>query len=79
MWECQGADEGLEEAIADVMKVLKLTGVKVIVNKIHISNNQMTMKHKFVSSPTIRVNGRDILNQYQVMNIIKKSISYRKT
>ncbi|HLR35040.1 MAG TPA: DUF2703 domain-containing protein [Tissierellales bacterium] len=60
MWECQGADEGLEEAIADVMKVLKLTDVEVIVNKIHISNKQMAIEHKFVSSPTIRVNGRDI-------------------
>ncbi len=57
---CQGTDEGLEEAIADVAKVLQLTGVKVVVNKIHIANKEKAIRYKFVSSPTIRVNGKDI-------------------
>ncbi len=57
---CQGTDEGLEEAIADVANVLQLTGVEVVVNKIHIDNKEKAIQYKFVSSPTIRVNGRDI-------------------
>jgi len=57
---CQGTDEGLDEAIADVEKVLKLTGKEVLVNKIHINNEEMAIKYKFVSSPTIRINGKDI-------------------
>lgn len=57
---CQGTDEGLDKAIEDVVAVLKLTGIEVVVNKIHIINKEMAIQHKFVSSPTIRVNGRDI-------------------
>lgn len=57
---CQGTDNSLEEAIADVVKVLKLTGIEVIVNKIHIDSIEKAIQNKFISSPTIRVNGRDI-------------------
>lgn len=57
---CQGTDEGLDEAIEDVAGVLPLTGVEVVVNKIHIENKEMAIQHKFISSPTIRINGRDI-------------------
>lgn len=57
---CQGTDEGLEEAIKDVAKILELAGVEVVVNKIHIDSKEKAIQHKFVSSPTIRVNGRDI-------------------
>lgn len=57
---CQGTDEGLDKAIEDVAEVLKLTGIEVVVNKIHITNKEMAIQHKFVSSPTIRVNGKDI-------------------
>lgn len=57
---CQGTDEGLDEAITDVAKVLKSTGVEVVVNKIHIDSKEKAIQHRFISSPTIRVNGRDI-------------------
>ena len=57
---CQGTDEGLDEAIEDVAGVLQLTGIDVVVNKVHINSKEMAMEHKFVSSPTIRVNGKDI-------------------
>ena len=57
---CQGTDEGLDEAIEDVAGVLQLTGIEVVVNKIHINSKEMAIQYKFVSSPTIRVNGKDI-------------------
>ena len=57
---CQGTDESLDEAIVDVSKVLEATGVEVIVNKINVTSEELAIKHKFVSSPTIRVNGHDI-------------------
>ena len=57
---CQGADEGLDEAIEDVAEVLQLTGTEVEVNKIHINSKEMAIQHKFIGSPTIRVNGKDI-------------------
>lgn len=57
---CQGTDTTLDEALNDVENVLKLTGVDVIINKINVSTEELAYKHKFLSSPTIRVNGCDI-------------------
>lgn len=57
---CQGTDESLDDALSEVSKVLEATGVEVLVNKINITSEDLAMKYKFISSPTIRVNGRDI-------------------
>lgn len=57
---CQGTDRSLEEAINEVSKVLESAGIDVIVNKINVNSEELAKKYKFVSSPTIRVNGRDI-------------------
>lgn len=57
---CQGTDTSLDEALAEVSKVLEATGVEVVVNKINVINEELAIRHKFVSSPTIRVNGSDI-------------------
>lgn len=57
---CQGADTSLEEALSEVSKVLEATGVEVLVNKINVVSEELANQYKFISSPTIRVNGRDI-------------------
>ena len=57
---CQGTEDSLEEAIADVAKVLELTGAEVVVNKIHIDSKEKAIQYRFESSPTIRINGKDI-------------------
>lgn len=57
---CQGTDTSLDEALSEVSAVLNATGVEVGVNKINVVSEELAVKHKFVSSPTIRVNGRDI-------------------
>ncbi|MCM8900647.1 DUF2703 domain-containing protein [Caldicoprobacter algeriensis] len=57
---CKGTEESLEEAISDVARVLELTGAEVIVNKIHIDSEEKAIQYKFKSSPTIRINGKDI-------------------
>lgn len=57
---CQGSESSLEEAITEASQVLQATGVEVIVNKIHIQNEEQAAKLRFISSPTIRINGRDI-------------------
>ena len=62
---CQGTDQVLEEAIGDVAKVLELTGAVVMVNKIHINTKAKAIQHKFATSPTIRVNGRDIQIEFK--------------
>ena len=57
---CQGTERSLDEALAEVSRVLEATGVEAIINKINVASEELAQKHKFVSSPTIRVNGRDI-------------------
>jgi len=57
---CQGADTSLDEALSEVSAVLESTGVEVIVNKINVVREELAEQYKFVSSPTIRVNGLDI-------------------
>jgi glutaredoxin len=57
---CQSTESNLEEAIAEVAHVLKETGVKVNVSKIHIQSEQQARNLGFISSPTIRISGQDI-------------------
>lgn len=57
---CQGTESILEEAIKEVTNILEFTGVDVVVNKVNVINEEQAIKYRFVSSPTIRINGRDI-------------------
>lgn len=57
---CQGTEKSLEEALAEVSRVLEATGVEVEVKKIHVQSEEQARQLGFVSSPTIRINGRDI-------------------
>ena len=57
---CQGTGTSLDEALQEVSKILEATGVDVVVNKINVVTEELAKQHKFISSPTIRVNGRDI-------------------
>ena len=50
----------MTEAVTDVSQVLRAAGFDVTVNTININSRNLAVKHRFVSSPTIRVNGRDI-------------------
>ena len=57
---CVGTNANLERALASVEEVLRTTGVSLRVNKILIDSPEKARAHRFVTSPTIRVNGRDI-------------------
>lgn len=57
---CQGTDQSLEDALAEVSGLLGAAGAEVTVNKINVTSEELAIRHRFVSSPTIRVNGRDI-------------------
>lgn len=57
---CQGAESSLEQAVSESARVLEATGVEVAVCKIHVQNEEQARELGFVSSPTIRINGRDI-------------------
>jgi hypothetical protein len=57
---CQETDAHLDEALAEVATVLRATGVGVEVRKIYVQSETEARQLGFVSSPTIRINGRDI-------------------
>jgi hypothetical protein len=57
---CQDTDSTLDEAIEAVKTVLEVTGMDVKLNKINVLSEALAQEHRFVSSPTIRINGQDI-------------------
>jgi hypothetical protein len=57
---CRGTDRSLEAALAAAGDVLSAAGVEVKVRKVHIRSEAEARSWRFVSSPTIRINGADI-------------------
>ncbi|HWM10530.1 MAG TPA: DUF2703 domain-containing protein [Solirubrobacteraceae bacterium] len=57
---CLAADRSLEPAIDAVRDVLRASGVDVEVNKVLVESAEQALALRFVSSPTIRVDGRDV-------------------
>lgn len=62
---CQDTDKSLDEAIDDVKNVLEATGINVKVNKINVLNEELAREYRFLTSPTIRINGKDIQIDYK--------------
>lgn len=58
--QCKGSESNLDEALREISAVLEKTGVTVNVNKIHVESFEQAQKLQFISSPTIRVGGRDV-------------------
>lgn len=57
---CVGTDEVLDEVITLLKPTLELAGYKIIQRKIEMSTLEIAAEYRFLSSPTIRVNGKDI-------------------
>jgi hypothetical protein len=57
---CLGADASLESALEVVRDTLAAAGVEVRVDKVLVASEAQARALRFVSSPTIRVDGRDV-------------------
>jgi hypothetical protein len=59
---CRGTDRNLEQALKAAHDLLAATGteIEIEIEKIHVESAQLARELRFESSPTIRVNGRDI-------------------
>ena len=57
---CQATDRNLDTALEAVSGILRAAGWEVTVRKTHVTTEEQAAALGFVSSPTIRVNGRDI-------------------
>ena len=57
---CMGTEQNLEAAIARVSPVLEGSGILVRLEKRLIDSEAAAVANRFVSSPTIRIDGRDL-------------------
>lgn len=57
---CVGTDKVLEEVVEILTPALRLAGYAVKTRKTEMATEEIARYHEFLSSPTIRVNGRDI-------------------
>ena len=57
---CRGTESNLEEALDEISAVLEKTGVFVNLRKIQVISYEQAEALNFISSPTIRLNGRDV-------------------
>jgi len=57
---CQDSENSLDDSLQALIDILGNMGHKVELNKIFIETEEQAIKHQFISSPTIRINGQDI-------------------
>ena len=65
---CQHTESTLEKSIDHIKKLFETAGYQVVLNKIHIDSLEKAETFRFLSSPTIRVNGVDIIEQIDESN-----------
>lgn len=62
---CIGTDSVLEEVIKEIKPTFELAGYDIRYNKIEMVTAEDAIKYRFLSSPTIRVNGIDICDEVE--------------
>jgi hypothetical protein len=62
---CRGTDQNLETALSEISRLLELTGVEVQVRKTLVASEKQARSLGFYSSPTIRVNGKEIALEFR--------------
>jgi len=62
---CKRTDANLETALRIVQEVLQASGTDVSTRKVLVDSEETASKLKFLSSPTIRINGRDIALEFR--------------
>lgn len=60
---CSKTGANIDLALAAVADALRATATRVELRRIHVQSAEQARELRFVSSPTIRVNGRDIATQ----------------
>ncbi len=65
---CIGTDSLLDEVMITLTPALQLAGYKVEYKKTEMKTAELATQYQFLSSPTIRVNGRDICTSVKENN-----------
>ncbi|MGI6635526.1 MAG: DUF2703 domain-containing protein [Christensenellales bacterium] len=62
---CGSTSAKLDEAVSELSGILDTIGYTLTVNKVEITSPELAEQYQFVSSPTIRVNNKDICTDLQ--------------
>lgn len=65
---CMGTDKVLEDVLKNIETAFKIAGYTLIYKKVEIENAEIAKEYRFISSPTIRVNGKDICESVEENN-----------
>lgn len=65
---CVGTEQVLEEVVTGLTPALRLAGYQVEYQKIKMDTSGLAQQYRFESSPTVRVNGRDVCLNIQESN-----------
>lgn len=57
---CKDTEKALDDAVSSAATVLNAAGYEVNVSKVNITTKELAIRHRLVSSPSIRINGKDI-------------------
>ena len=57
---CIGTDKVLDEVMMTLTPALQLAGYEIEYNKVKMETAELAKRYQFLSSPTIRINGRDV-------------------
>lgn len=60
---CQATESTLESSLEEIKIVLLSANFQVELNKIHIASLDDAIRYHFESSPTVRVNGKDVISK----------------
>lgn len=62
---CRSTESNIENALNEVAGILKDTGVEVIVRKTHVESLEQAINLSFLTSPTVRINGKDLQLEFK--------------
>lgn len=57
---CMGTETNIEDAVDEAKRILEGSGHVLHLSRLHMSDRKTAEDFRFISSPTIRVNGTDI-------------------
>ncbi len=57
---CKTSDENIVSALDEVAAVVRASGIELTLNRIHVETAKQALELGFQTSPTIRINGRDL-------------------
>lgn len=65
---CKTSDENIVAALDEVAVVARAAGIKLSLERIHIRSLEQAIRLGFQTSPTIRINGRDLQLDFKESN-----------